>query len=279
MADWWVSVAALEQGVPLLVLPHAEGWLQARSHPREIFRESKLSTGSAMDTGRHQRAVLAGTGWRLPITPDLLHTREGVVMALPAGDHASVSGFYERDVLEAIRAADREGVYLDIGACVGNHTAYFATRCRATRVLAVEPNRVALTYLLVTVERNGWQGRVAVRRLGVHDTWRWASVEQGPVGNLGMARLVSGGKVACQRLDELCEWIGGGVAVVKIDVEGLELAVLRSGPRTLRDKPLLAIEAQTPAAHQGVADLLAAYGYRVRCGPLGSTPTYLWEAT
>jgi FkbM family methyltransferase len=80
-----------------------------------------------------------------------------------------------------------------------------------------------------------------------------------------------GDEIPALQLDDLQERIGGRrrAAVVKIDVEGMELAVLQSAAQTIaRDRPLLYIEiAAQQTARYGVAprdieDFLRRYDYR-----------------
>src|SRR6476660_3142717 len=52
---------------------------------------------------------------------------------LAAGD------YYERDLLDALRALDPRGVAVDVGAHVGNHTAYLALETDVDSVVAIEP--------------------------------------------------------------------------------------------------------------------------------------------
>jgi FkbM family methyltransferase len=56
---------------------------------------------------------------------------------------------------------------LDVGANVGNHALYFATRMAAAKVVVIEPNPLALAPLLANVVVNGLTDVIETRHLGV----------------------------------------------------------------------------------------------------------------
>lgn len=203
---------------------------------------------------------------------------------LPRGDHiakqiAARGDYYERDLLDAIRGHGLVGVYADIGAHCGNHAAFFALECPSTTVFAIEPHRPSFEALCetvralpVTTARAYWGA--------VHDTWRSGRSVAGPRGNTGMAKVEDAGddgEVFVWKLDRLVEAHPGRLAVVKIDVEGAEMAVLRSGRASLAEhRPLVAVECQTDEARDEVTAWLAELGYvrdpRTYC----RTPTYIF---
>jgi FkbM family methyltransferase len=190
------------------------------------------------------------------------------------GDH--IQAGYESDLLEAIRRMNLTGTYLDIGAHVGHHAAFFRSKCEALQVIAVEPNPVVLPVL----HQNAKQYDFIVIAAAIHDTWDEVEVIQGPQGNTGMAHVIKsdmahvikGNHVAVLRLDDLPE-----AALVKIDVEGMELAVLRSGIKMLEaHHPVLSVEAATPEAQKAVANFLTPMNYRRLPRQYARTPTFLW---
>jgi hypothetical protein len=78
------------------------------------------------------------------------------------------------------------------------------------------------------------------------------------------------------RLDDV---VRGPVAVIKLDVEGMESAVLRGAGRILsRHRPVVFAEANTEAEGESVAQVLAPYGYRATGRVFNSSPTYEYAA-
>src|SRR5262249_13089941 len=76
--------------------------------------------------------------------------------------------FFELDVLEhVLLAGPRGGVYLDVGANIGNHAVYFGRYC-ADRVVAIEPHPALLPILRQNLERN-CPGKFEIRPVALSD--------------------------------------------------------------------------------------------------------------
>lgn len=190
--------------------------------------------------------------------------------------------YYEGDLLSAIHKYGRGGTHVDVGAHYGNHTVYFLLEGGAERVVAFEPNPKNFKVLQATVAANNLEPLVELHNVGVHDQWTSAKLEGRP-GNTGNFMLVEeGGSCPLVRLDDVL-LDGPPVSVIKIDVEGAEGSVLRSGMGTIRrDKPLITVECRTGSGFVGLkeqaASILAPLGYEIE-GCYCSTPTYLFCAT
>jgi len=185
--------------------------------------------------------------------------------------------WYEADLLEAIRELAVKGLYVDVGAHVGGHTAFFATACGA-RVLAVEPSADSFVRLVATVEASGIGDRVTAIRAAVHESWLTARIVRGPPGNSGMARAEDGGEAGTAPVIHLDELLWDEcVGLLKIDVEGSALEVLRSGLHVIRrDHPVIA--AEVGEQREEVDRLLSGCGYGSPSGPFCWTPSWLWQA-
>ena len=193
-----------------------------------------------------------------------------------AGDHITrqlaAGHFYEQDLLEAVKAKQITGCYIDVGAFIGTHSVWFAAECRASRVISLEPNEVPYRLLLKNTRTYAQIIRV---RAAIHDEWtKVSSILTNAVGNLGMSRIAEGGIVPAIALDELS---GYDPDVIKIDVEGMECNVLRSGLRVIeRRKPLLIVETANELALREVTQILSPLGYMPE-GPYAKTPTWIWS--
>ncbi len=214
-------------------------------------------------------------------------------LVLPEHDHITEavrqSGtYYERELLDAIRERGVSGVYLDVGAHYGNHTAFFALECPAERVIAIEPSPLAFAGLLETLAENGLQQFVIARRVAAHPEWRHVGLTTLPwrsrpgtairsnSGRVGIVPTTTGGDAPAAPLDEIVDGVEG-VAVVKVDAGGLSPEILASGRRLLqRDRPLVAAEAASDAERTALRALLSPLGYREaerHCW----TATWVWE--
>jgi FkbM family methyltransferase len=169
---------------------------------------------------------------------------------LPGGEVVLVSPEYRhmtwnRDEYHAFRGAVRAGdVVLEAGANVGAYTILFAQWVGASgRVFAFEPDPIAYAGLQKHIALNGMIDRV---------TPVVAAVADGAAGNLrlaigdssGVSRLVQPGEddvanptrtrdVRAVSLDQFCADERLTPSVIKVDVEGAELAVLRGARSTI----------------------------------------------
>ncbi len=164
--------------------------------------------------------------------------------------------FYEQEELDLIASRFNGGVFVDIGANVGNHVLYAARILGARRVIAFEPNPAALRILELNVAGNSLQDRVVVHAVGLADHAGRASVSIANENNLGGARLsphadenTSGnagigtrdGGLQLERGDDVLR--GEQVDFIKIDTEGLELRVLSGLTETIgRCRPAMFVE-------------------------------------
>jgi FkbM family methyltransferase len=185
-------------------------------------------------------------------------------------------GWYEEPFLQHIRRRDRRGVYVDAGAHLGTHTTWFATLCPATHVHAVEPLSRFADQIERIVEANDLGERVTVHRVGLADEAGTATNHLSAEHQIGFDPV---GEQAARdetfpvtTLDEL---ITDPVAVIKIDVEGMEERVLRGAKRILEnDRPTVYVEAFDREVLHGIADVLRPFGYSPTGKVFNGTPTY-----
>lgn len=181
---------------------------------------------------------------------------------------------YEPEVRELLRRALRPGsTAIDVGANCGAHTLVMGRACAPGLVVACEPNPVL---------RERLQANVALNALANVEVVGWAVAGQGgPVAlqvprdpvHTGGASLLPGVheqlhdaiqvEVEAVTLDQIAERLQlAHVDLVKVDVEGLEAAVLEGGRQLLaRDRPVLSFEYTRPwwtAAGRSLEAALAA---------------------
>lgn len=185
--------------------------------------------------------------------------------------------FYESDVLDEIAALGvGEGLFVDVGANIGNHSLFFSVVLNR-RVVAFEPVENAYAQLVQNVHLNRVEDSVSCHRVAL-------GAEQGRgcmkivAGNLGASSFTADqdGNVALATLDSMLYEKNQSIALIKIDVEGLELDVLRGAVKTLkRDAPVLVVEGQTSVAFGKISDFLGELQY-VPVSMRGITPTYFF---
>lgn len=175
--------------------------------------------------------------------------------------------FYEHQMLEAIRGLGLRGTYIDVGAHVGNHTVFFATRCRAMRVVAVEPNPENLELL-----------RENTKNLNVEVIPKAMGYSTGYTAEHERVKGMEGERVPCVALSYV---LTSDTVFVKMDVEGRETDILRGSlDAVARVKPAFAIENHgglESDTHRAQAAMLEPLGYEL-LGVYNATPTMLWRA-
>jgi len=185
--------------------------------------------------------------WLLTRRPWLIAWHEGLRIALPKGGPAALvyyQGFSEPDTADLLRALLQPGMVLaDVGAHFGEYTLLGARRVGDTgEVHAFEPDPRVHDALVENVRLNRLE-RVVIRPWAVSDAegevelrlaaepalsaLAVASSPLSPGQRVHRVRAVTlDGYVAARRLD-----------VVKIDVEGAEMRVLRGAQRLLQRAP------------------------------------------
>lgn len=207
---------------------------------------------------------------------------ERVEFVLPsAEDHISkhilqTGSFYELQLLEALaHALAPDDLVVDAGANIGNHTVFFA-KVLGCRVLAFEPVPTTCAVLRENVRRNGLSARVEVFQTALGAAAGTARIAAYDAGNIGGTTLGldPAGDIEVQCLDAIPR--DGKVRLLKIDVEGMDLAVL-AGAETLleNDRPWIVCEAKGTREYGEIADFLAAFDY-VATACFNATDTYVF---
>ncbi len=195
--------------------------------------------------------------------------------------------FWEIDQLEYVAmVGPRGGVYMDVGSNIGNHAVFFGLFC-ADHVVAIEPNPRLHPILRRNIDLNGLGDRTTIVPVGISDregTGAMALRDEHD-GNIGASHIVAGAptavgeSVTLRRLDDLVAELRPSLPVapisfLKIDVEGMEMGVLRSATALLREhRPQIFIELITEAALADATALLGQFGY-VSVAGLGTPPSY-----
>lgn len=170
--------------------------------------------------------------------------------------------FYEEAMLGYIRSLGIAGCYVDVGSNIGTHALFFAVACPASHVYAFEPRGRFYDDLLRNVKLNDVSDLVTASPFALAD-------RAGVVTTEMMGREF---RFEARRLDNM---VRHRVAVLKLDVEGMEPAVLAGGPRVMtKDRPVVFAEAGTEADYHALEPCLADFDYRASGRVWNATPTY-----
>ncbi len=187
--------------------------------------------------------------------------------------------FYEEEELEDIKGLfPSNGVFVDIGTNIGNHSLFVAGFLSPSRIIPFEPNPVACRLLLANIALNNLVDVFDLSNLGkgVSDTPSNDFAMEDRDRNLGAAKMLEGeGDIEVVVGDDALE--GVTPDFIKIDVEGMEIRVLNGLRKTIkRARPTLFVEVDQPnddAFHTFVDEI----GYRVikKMGQYKSNKNYI----
>jgi FkbM family methyltransferase len=184
------------------------------------------------------------------------------------GKSLELYGEYSEEELQFLKQGIRPGdTVLDVGANIGAHTLFFAKSVGpAGVVLAFEPQRVPFQTLCANMALNGLinvichhtaigdrNGTIAVPCLDYEQAHNYGGVEL--VGDL------QGEAVPLRTIDDFgltrCN-------LIKVDVEGMEEAVLRGARDTIRRlKPVLYVENDRKEKSAQLISYIGSLGYRM----------------
>lgn len=153
--------------------------------------------------------------------------------------------FYEAEELELIkRHCTGEGVFVDIGANVGNHSVYASRFLRCSRIVPFEPNQAAIAIMRENLQLNRCSN-VDTRFLGIALAGKKGRLRQATpdANNLGHTLYLEDGTGDIQAIDGDALIGDEPIEFIKIDVEGMELEILSGLERTIkRWQPAIFVE-------------------------------------
>ena len=165
--------------------------------------------------------------------------------------------FYEEKLLSYISRLDLEGVYIDVGANIGNHALFFDMCTKAKKVYAFEAHPEIYRYLAKNIKAN--KSAAMAYHQAVGETAGKCHIVEVASDIIGGASTAKGGDIDMVPLDSA---IKERVSLVKIDVEGGEIGVIKGMSRILsEDKPELIIEAADKPFLKEITTALDPYGY------------------
>jgi FkbM family methyltransferase len=198
----------------------------------------------------------------------------------PVGFYLLINGVYEADAIDFILDFLEPGaVFIDVGANIGSFTLPVARHLGADgRVIAIESSPKVFSYLQRNVTLNALTN-ITLAQCAAADTDRLeAPFYEAPLDNFGMGSLGaqfhdSPISVTTRTLDSILEEQRiGRVNLIKVDVEGFEVAVFRGAKKLLTgDNPPTILfefcdwaEERVPGGQIGDAQrLLEEWGYSI----------------
>ncbi len=170
------------------------------------------------------------------------------------------NSFYELENLEILNYLPlEEGVFLDIGANIGNHTLYFSKILKRD-VYAFEPVRENYNLLRKNILINDLKN-IKTFNIALGMCNSKVTLRQNYQDNSGTWEIVDyTGDIDIIPLDDIN--INKKISYMKIDVEGHELEVLKGAINTIKTNlPLLSIEFHSGNKFKELKDFLSTLGY------------------
>lgn len=170
-----------------------------------------------------------------------------------------MDGIYEGNLIKSIvGSSEKGGVFLDIGAHIGVYSISLAGDFGC--VYAFEPERKNFNELVRNIELNSINN-VKVINKAVSDSKGYAKLYINQEENCGHSLMVnySGNyqKVRMVTLDDFLKRKTVKVRLIKIDVEGAEIKVLRGGIRTIKKfHPMIIMELNRPVTESYGGNIL-----------------------
>lgn len=199
--------------------------------------------------------------------------------------------FYEIDLLEYIhrlkpyfksKQTDKN-IVVDVGANIGNHSIYFGSFI-ADHVIAIEPNPDILDTLRRNLSLNIDNYTLCEYAVGEKKGSGSIEVPANMGENIGAAKINlkdNKGAIEISTLDSVLSSLNKdlgsmiSVSLIKIDVEGMELQVLKGAEQTILEyKPHIFAEAATNEELKKIFNYLQPLGYRKLPGHWAATPVY-----
>lgn len=193
--------------------------------------------------------------------------------------------FYELGMLQFIehRWKERAGkgrlTFIDVGACIGNHTIFFA-KIIGARVHAIEPWPMSCSLIRNNADLNRPYsgGPIQVWQMAAGESACFMPFSLNDDGNSGMHKIDINGDhlVKVASIDVILD-TSDPIHLMKIDVEGYYIPVLKGALEIItRHHPEIYIECQTPEELQEVEDFLIPHGYTRWPQVFNATPTYMF---
>lgn len=176
-----------------------------------------------------------------------------------------------KDIISRCKSND---IILDVGSNVGNHTLFFAAN--NLFVYSFEANSILFDIMINSIKLNKFENITKCYNIAVSDSVSKAKFVTFDETNLGgqSLEISNDGDISTIPLDNVD--FHGKVAVIKIDVEGMECNVLNGAKNLIaKDRPLLYVEAINMDSFKNISYILNDLNY-VYWDTFNATPTHLF---
>lgn len=177
-------------------------------------------------------------------------------------------GEWAEDEIQLLQHFIREGdLVVDIGANIGTHTVCFSESVGASgQVIAFEPQRLVYQCLCANMALNNI-ANVWALQLGMADkntTLFLPAIDYYAETNFGGVSLMDAAAGESVPVSFLDQYNLASCALIKVDVEGMELQCLEGAENTIKKfKPVLYVENNKAERSEALISYIEALGYKV----------------
>lgn len=174
--------------------------------------------------------------------------------------------FYEREILAFLDSYLQDSaVIVDAGANIGNHSLYWATQRSAKKIFAFEPVQQTYSKLKKNIELNELSNVIEPLNIALGEHNNHAEILQYHPENIGGTSLKENenGEIIVNKLDFVLDNKITKLDLLKVDVEGFEVQVLKGSRNTIsKFKPIILVEC-FGEKRKTVKLLMKSYGYKL----------------
>lgn len=191
--------------------------------------------------------------------------------------------WYEQELLEYISNLNLNGVYVDVGGNIGNHSLFFANHCNSTKLYIFEPENFCFNILNENLSKSS-KKQYVLRNIALWNKKDELNlIKYETYQNTGISKVIEKNKnndnllfIISNTLDDEIS-LNENVVLIKIDTEGAERKILDGGINLIKNKlPVIICEAATSEEFKEIDDFLKPLGYKTPTRRFNATPTYIW---
>ena len=215
---------------------------------------------------------------QMKITFDVGDIDDMLFLILQKNEHLqtfwSIDKYYEEDLIKFIQDNYKGGIFIDVGACIGNHTLAFSKI--ADKVVSFEPHKQSYWHTLNNIYLNNLEN-VMLFNLALGNKTGLEFLHHDNM-SAGGGTISKEGKeiVPIHKLDEFCF---SGVTLIKIDVQRYEMEVLKGSIETIKKNlPDIVAECDEEEQKTTILTFLQAIDNKYVIYPekFNNSPTYLF---
>lgn len=190
--------------------------------------------------------------------------------------------FYEQAFLESLVDFHQPGlIIVDGGANIGNHSIFFASVMNAITI-AFEPHPWNYEFLIANRELNNLEHLILPKQIALGEKPDTARLELTVENNYGTASTIpkenihekDSFEISVSTLDTELFKLESQVSILKLDVEGMELSVLKGATHIIKTSlPLITVECFKRRIFNEISNFLNEFGY-IPVDSANPTPTF-----